>query len=57
MTPTEYRDYMADLAESEFLAEAAWERRYRALMQRHPDCRDPAHPGCPDCVEVIEEDA
>ena len=25
------------------------ERRYHARLMRHPDCRDPDHPGCPDC--------
>lgn len=25
------------------------ERRAHARLMRHPDCRDPDHPGCPDC--------
>lgn len=26
-------------------------RYYNKLIKRHPDCSDPDHPGCPDCVE------
>lgn len=24
-------------------------RRYRGRLATAPDCRDPDHPGCPDC--------
>lgn len=25
------------------------QRQYQSIMSRHPDCRDPMHPGCPRC--------
>lgn len=31
--------------------EALFERRYQARLSRHPDCRDPDHPGCEGCSE------
>jgi hypothetical protein len=31
--------------------EAKFERRYQAALSRHPDCRDPDHPGCEICGE------
>ena len=40
------------------------EHQYRAIITRHPDCRDPAHPGCEHCedrdgnpIESEEEEA
>ena len=31
-------------------------RRYKKLLDRNPDCRDPDHPGCPSCYpEDFEE--
>ncbi len=27
------------------------ERQYRAILASHPDCRDPAHPGCVRCED------
>ena len=27
----------------------AHQRRYHNRLTRHPDCRDPEHPGCPCC--------
>ena len=37
------------------------ERQYRAILNRHPDCRDPMHPGCSRCEdcesEPVEPDA
>ena len=30
-------------------------KRYNAALMRHPDCRDPDHPGCADCDEDFEE--
>ena len=29
--------------------EALFQRRYQARLSRHPDCRDPDHPGCEGC--------
>lgn len=29
--------------------ERARERRYRQDMESYPHCRDPDHPGCPNC--------
>jgi hypothetical protein len=34
--------------------EALFERRYQARLSRHPDCRDPDHPGCEFCEEGDE---
>ncbi len=40
------------------------ERRYLAALTRHPDCRDPSHPGCARCedrdgnpIETEQEEA
>ena len=44
-------DYRQELA-----AEALWERRHQARLRRHPDCRDPYHPGCAACCDE-EDDA
>ena len=52
-------DFISDLR-----LDAALERHYRAILSRHPDCRDPAHPGCEHCedrdgnpIESEEEEA
>ena len=37
-------DYIADMK----LAEAC-QRRYERILEQHPDCRDPGHPGCVRC--------
>lgn len=29
--------------------------RYRNELRSHPDCRDPDHPGCPECEETQED--
>ena len=31
-------------------------RAYLADIARHPDCRDPEHPGCSDCEPELFED-
>lgn len=46
-----YYDELADLR-----AEALSERRYRNALMRHPDCRDPDHPGCEDCDEDFQDE-
>lgn len=37
-------------------AEVRATRRYNNELLRHPDCRDPDHPGCEDCEESEDED-
>ena len=37
-------------------AEARAERQYRGRLSRHPDCRDPDHPGCEFCSEGDENE-
>lgn len=32
------------------------DRQYTAAMIRHGDCRDPDHPGCPNCEEFDDEE-
>lgn len=39
-------DFISDLRLAAFR-----ERHYRAILSRHPDCRDPAHPGCARCTD------
>lgn len=43
-------DDLADLR-----AEAQWERRRHNMLMRHPDCRDPDHPGCESCADDDDE--
>jgi len=31
-------------------------RQHRRSLERHPDCRDPDHPGCEFCVEDDENE-
>lgn len=31
------------------------QQRYERVLFRHPDCGDPAHPGCAGCREEDEE--
>lgn len=30
------------------------DKRYRQELKWHPDCDDPYHPGCPECLEEKE---
>ena len=30
-------------------------KRYRSQLMRHPDCRDPDHPGCSSCLPEDED--
>lgn len=41
----------------ELIAEDRAKKRYLAEYGRHPDCRDPKHPGCEDCMENDDEQA
>lgn len=38
----------------ELRAEDRWRKRRHAELMRHPDCRDPDHPGCDRCEEEEE---
>ncbi len=40
----------------ELRAQSRFERRYQADLARHPDCRDPDHPGCPQCEDEDDID-
>ena len=49
-------DYFLDEYEIEELrAQDRAERRYQARLALNPDCRDPDHPKCPDCMETDNE--
>lgn len=37
--------------------DVAFERHYRNMLTRNPDCRDPSHPGCTRCEERDENPA
>jgi hypothetical protein len=50
-----YDDDHDDHDLAELRAEAAAERRYRGLLARYPDCRDPDHPGCERCEPQEDE--
>lgn len=53
-------DFDDDMEISDLRVAAFRDRQYRQILSRHPDCRDPSHPGCERCEsedgEVIEED-
>lgn len=34
----------------------AYQVRYDQLMSQHPDCRDPGHPGCGNCMPDVFDD-
>lgn len=40
----------------EIRAEDAANRRYERQSARHPDCRDPDHPGCENCEPPEDEE-
>jgi len=47
-----YRDPdLVDDELQELRAEARFERQQRNILMRHPDCRDPDHPGCEQCSD------
>ncbi len=39
-------DFIRDLR-----LDVAFERQYQHILFRHPDCRDPLHPGCECCED------
>ena len=47
----DYDDYEAECLRSEARAES----KHRNALNRHPDCRDPDHPGCEECEESGDE--
>jgi hypothetical protein len=48
-------DYMAELSDrDEMRRESRYERMREAELSRHPDCRDPDHPGCWKCEDEEE---
>lgn len=49
-------DYFIDEYEIEELrAQVRFERQRNARLAQNPDCRDPDHPGCPNCMENDDE--
>lgn len=45
-----------EFIEIDYLLEAQASRRYHNARSNHPDCRDPDHPGCPDCIPQGDDD-
>lgn len=39
----------------DLLQQARFDRRHQADLARHPDCRDPDHPGCEACEDHADE--
>lgn len=37
---------------SDYLGEIRLAAREQTLLDRHPDCRDPEHPGCILCLDI-----
>jgi len=54
MTPIDYD--AADDARAEFAAQDRADRAHRRLINAHPDCRDPDHPGCDRCRDDEDDD-
>lgn len=50
----DYDDYDSEL--DGLKNQTAAERRRSNTLLRFPDCRDPDHPGCPDCAERDDEE-
>lgn len=49
---TERYDFDPNEADYEELrAQDRADKRHQAQMLRHPDCRDPDHPGCEQCED------
>lgn len=47
---------LLDEIEQEDLEQADTKRRqYEAVLLRHPNCRDPDHPGCDKCENEARE--
>lgn len=41
---------------AELAAQARANKRYLNRLARHPDCRDPDHPGCSSCMDEDEDE-
>jgi len=39
----------------ELRAQVYFERKRHAALMLNPDCRDPDHPGCDNCMETDDE--
>ncbi len=48
-------DPWADVPD-DIVAEEQFKRRRDQALARHPDCRDPDHPGCERCIEEEKDD-
>ena len=44
------------IIDDETIDDYAWERRQERRLAAHPDCRDPAHPGCEYCADRDDDD-
>ena len=49
-------DHWFEAAPLELMAEDESKRRHQKALARHPDCRDPDHPGCNRCNEEEKDD-
>jgi len=47
--------YVDEYELEELRAQVRFERKYHAALMRNPDCRDPDHPGCENCMETDDE--
>jgi hypothetical protein len=46
-----------DYEEQDLRAERRFERQRANRLALNPDCRDPDHPGCEDCMEGDDDEA
>jgi len=52
-----YNEFCDDGAdEAELRAQVLADKRYRNRLLSNPDCRDPEHAGCSQCMETEEVD-
>ena len=49
-----YSEIFDDVSDIEMQVEA--QKRYKQELIRHPDCRDPDHPGCSKCDEGFDDE-
>ena len=49
-----YSEIFEDVSDIEMQVEA--QTRYKQELIRHPDCRDPDHPGCSKCDEGFDDE-
>lgn len=48
-------DEIDEIDRDALIAQARAERLYTQRYLAHPDCRDPDHPGCKQCMEDEDE--